>query len=98
MFDSKLEDFVKEIGIKKLKRIVLDCPEGYDTYLKSSGKYIKRSNKAYYSSDEVNVDDLGYISLVTQGVSCGNSFKDRLYEKRAKDLLNNIGWENEYET
>ncbi len=98
MFDSKLENFVKEIGIKQLKQIVLNCPEGYDTYLKSSGKYIKRSNKAYYSSDEVNVDDLGYISLVTQGVSCGNSFKDRLYEKRAKDLLSNIGWENEDET
>lgn len=98
MFDSKLENFVKEIGIKQLKQIVLNCPEGYDMYLKSSGKYIKRSNKAYYSSDEVNVDDLGYISLVTQGVSCGNSFKDRLYEKRAKDLLSNIGWENEDET
>ena len=95
MLDSKLEDFVKEIGIEKLKRIVLDCPEGYDTYLKSSGQYIKRSKQLYYSSDEVKVDDLGYISLVTQGVSCGNSFKDRLYEKRAKDLLNNIGWENE---
>ena len=98
MFDSKLEDFVKEIGIKKLKRIVLDCPEGYDTYLKSSGQYIKRSKQLYYSSDEVKVDDLGYISLVTQGVSCGTSFKYKLYEKRAKDLLNNIGWENEDET
>ena len=98
MFDSKLEDFVKEIGIKKLKRIVLDCPEGYDTYLKSSGQYIKRSKQLYYSPDEVKVDDLGYISLVTQGVSCGTSFKDKLYEKRAKDLLNNIGWENKDET
>ena len=98
MFDSKLEDFVKEIGIKKLKRIVFDCPEGCDTYLKSSGQYTKRSKQLYYSSDEVKVDDLGYISLVTQGVSCGTSFKDKLYEKRAKDLLNNIGWENEDET
>ena len=98
MFDSKLEDFVKEIGIKKLQQIVLNCPEGCDTYLKSNGQYIKRSKQLYYSSDEVKVDDLGYISLVTQGVPCGTSFKDKLYEKRAKDLLNNIGWENEDET
>lgn len=93
MFDSKLENFVKEIGIKKLQHIVLNCPEGFDTYLKSSGQYIKRSKQLYYSSDEVKVDDLGYISLVTQGVSCGSSFKDKLYEKRAKELLENIGWE-----
>ena len=98
MFDSKLEDFVKEIGIKQVQQIVLNCPEDCDTYLKSNGQYIKRSKQLYYSSDEVKVDDLGYISLVTQGVSCGTSFKDKLYEKRAKDLLNNIGWENEDET
>ncbi len=98
MFDNKLEDFVKEIGIKKLQQIVLNCPEGCDTYLKSNGRYIKRSKQLYYSSDEVKVADLGYISSVIQGVSCGTSFKDKLYEKRAKDLLNNIGWENKDET
>lgn len=93
MFDSKLENFVKEIGIEKLRNIVLNCPEGCDTYLKSNNSYMKRSNKAYYSSDEVIVDDLGYISLVMYGVSCGTSFKDKLYEKRAKELIENIGWE-----
>ena len=90
MFDKNLENFVKTVGLTKVSDIVLNCPEGCDTYSKSKENYFKRSNKAYYSSDEINVDDLGYISLVSKGVSCGVSFKDKLYEKRAKELLDNI--------
>ena len=90
MFDKNLEDFVKSVGLSKVSEIVLNCPEGFDKYLKSSGTYTKRNKQLCYNSDEINVDDLGYISLVSKGVSCGNSFKDRLYEKRAKELLEKL--------
>ena len=89
-FDKNFEDFVRDVGLEKVSEIVLNCPEGFDTYLKASKRYIKRSKKAYYSSDEVNVDELAYVSLVSKGVSCGESFKDKLYEKRARELLERI--------
>ena len=89
-FDRNFEDFVREVGLEKVSEIVLNCPEGFDTYLKSSKRYIKRSKQLYYSSDEVNVDKLAYVSLVSKGISCGESFKDKLYEKRARELLEKL--------
>lgn len=90
MFDKNLEDFVQDVGLVRIQEIVLNAPEGFDTYLKSNGKYFKRGKQLYYSSDEIKIDDLGYITLVLQGVSCGSSFKDKLYEKRAKELLEKV--------
>lgn len=69
---------------------MLNCPEGFDTYLISSGEYIKRGKQLYYSSDEIKVANLAYVNLVGNGTSCGDSFKDKLYEKRAKDLLEKL--------
>ena len=89
-FGKNFEDFVKDVGLEKVSEIVLNCPEGFDTYLKSSKSYIKRSKQLYYNSDEINVDKLAYVSLVSKGVSCGESFKDKLYEKRAKELLEGL--------
>ena len=58
MFDKNLEDFVKSVGLSKVSEIVLNCPEGFDKYLKSDGTYIKRSKQLCYNSDEIDVDDL----------------------------------------
>ena len=58
MFDKNLEDFVKSVGLSKVSEIVLNCPEGFDKYLKSTGTYIKRSKQLCYNSDEIDVDDL----------------------------------------
>jgi len=90
MLDENFKNFVKEIGLNSVTPIVLNCPEGMDTYSKSEKKYSKRGKQLYYSSDEIDIDHLGYISLVLQGVSCGTSFKDKLYEKRAKELIEEI--------
>ena len=70
MFDKNLEDFVKSVGLSKVSEIVLNCPEGFGKYLKSTGTYIKRSKKLCYNSDEIDVDDLGYISYCLFWVWC----------------------------
>ena len=60
MFDKNLEDFVKSVGLSKVSEIVLNCPEGFDKYLKSSGTYTKRSKQLCYNtveSIEIEVTD-----------------------------------------
>lgn len=90
MFDKKFEDFVKEVGLNVVGEIVLSCPTGMDTYSKSSGGYFKRSKQLYYSSDEISMKYLECIYSAYIGDNVGDSFKDKLYRKRAIEFLEKI--------
>lgn len=90
MFDSVLEDFVKEVGLTFVGNLVAECPEDCDKYNRATKTFFKRGKQAYYCADYMDIESLKYIWLVYNELPTGDKFKDKLYAKRAKEFLEKI--------